>query len=154
MTVVTKDGASAAELRRQGVKKQGLSHNRKLFVKELIDNPKITPSEAARRSHNLVSARSAAAVANRNMKDPKVLMALGKHSELFESVIVGTARDWSKSDMPRKREIALNAAMFGHDKVHGKATVKVEQQVSVVKIAIDLSGGDLIEEEPIDLPSV
>ena len=76
------------------------------------------------------------AVANK----PAVVTALAEHNDLFESVIVKTAKDWMDSETPRKREISLNAAMFGSDKATGKATTRIESFSSVVRININLAG--------------
>lgn len=111
------------------------------FVKQRIDNPTKTLTQAVIDAGYDVNSRVSASVVGRDlMTKPGIIMALAKHAALFESAIVGTVSDWKDSETPRKREIALNAAMFGHDKIFGKATVKLEQQTSIVKINIDLTG--------------
>lgn len=121
--------------------KEPSTGKRKAFVKERLDNPTEPVSTSVRKAgYNPKDIYSASAIGHKLMKEPQIIMALGKHNELFESAIVGTVRDWQNSETPRKREIALNAAMFGHDKVHGKATVKLEQQSTIVRININLTG--------------
>lgn len=123
-----------------------LTGKQKAFIKTRIDHPTKSNAEQVRLAgYNVKDSHSGSQVANDLLKNPEVKMQLAKHADVFESVISGTAKDWGKADAPRKREIALNAAMFGHDKVFGKATVKIQQEVSVVRIAIDLTGS---KEEP------
>lgn len=126
---------------RTRTKPKELTGKRKAFVQARIDNPKATNAEQVLAAgYKAKDNQVASVMANKLLKEPAVKMELAKHADLFESVIADTARDWHHSRKPRQREIALNAAMFGHDKIFGKATVKVEQQVSVVRIAINLTG--------------
>ena len=126
--------------------KDGLTEKRRLFIKVKEDNPGIPDYQALiQAGYKPKNKNVARTMANDLMKHPAIQMKLAEHAQLFESVIAGTARDWKDSEKPRQREIALNAAMFGHDKVFGKSTVKIEQQVSVVRIAINLTGDN---EEP------
>ena len=124
------------------MQKKGLTTKQQAFVNELIDNPKQSATAAVRKTYNVTTDNSASQIATENLRKPQIIMALGKASELFESAIVGTVRDWGKSDNTRQREIALDAAKYGHDKVHGKAKQSVEIQSTTVSISIDLSGTD------------
>lgn len=127
-----------------------LTRKQAAFVKELIDNPKQSATEAAAKTYNIKSRRNTAEViAYENLRKPQIIMALGESAELFESAIVGVVRDWKDAETPRKREIALDAAKFGHDKIFGRATTKIESQTSVVQIAINLTGDG--EEPPEEL---
>ncbi len=141
-----KDVSKGSKPRRQLTAKQ------KLFIKTKLDNPGISNTEAAARVYDANSRGMASLIGNRNMQNPGVVSALAKHNDLFESVIVKTAQDWMDSEVPRKREISLNAAMFGSDKATGKATVRIQQETSIVKINIDLSGG-MAGEPPSELLS-
>lgn len=133
-----------------------LSEKRKLFLKYKMDNPAMSNMELLLKAgYHPKDTQSAAVMANRIMKAPEVQQKLSEHASVFESVILGTAKDWGSHEKPRQREIALNAAMFAYDHIFGKATVKIEQQVSVVKIAINLTGDgedaprDYIDAAPI-----
>lgn len=113
----------------------------KAFVQSRLDNPTGSVTQAVLDAGYKAKDRQVASkIGHQLMQKPEIIMALGEHSELFESAIVQTVKDWKDSDKPRKREIALNAAMFGHDKVHGKATTRIESHSSVVKISINLTG--------------
>jgi len=132
-----------------------LTPKRKAFIQARIDNPKEPISTSVKKAgFNVKNTYSASTLGRNLMQNKNVQMALAEHNELFESAIVGTVKDWKDSEVPRKREIALNAAMFGHDKVHGKATTRIESHSEVVKIAIDLTGSGETpppDEEIIDL---
>lgn len=130
-------------------KPKKLTRKQAAFVKEMIDNPKQSAAEAASKVYNVSNRNSASSVGLENLQKPAIIMALDEHAHLFESVIVGTVRDWGAAEGTRKREIALDAAKFGHDKIFGKSTVKIQQSTSIVQIAINLTGDG--EEPPSDL---
>lgn len=125
------------------------------FVQAKIDNPKMTNTDAViKAGYNVKSRTVANALGTQLMEMPVVQMNLAEHNDLLESAIMGTVEDWKDSNTPRKREIALNAAMFAYDHVHGKATTKIETKSTIVKISIDLTGSGEEpppEEEMLDL---
>ena len=126
-----------------------LTRKQAAFVKELVDNPKKSATRAALAVYGKegkeLSYATAGNIAHDNLKKPQIIMALDEYSALFESAIVGVVRDWKDSDNTRKREIATQNAQWGHDKVFGRSTVKLEQQTKIVRIAINLTGDG---EEP------
>lgn len=128
-----------------------LTKKRKQFVKEYVDpaNKKATLATITEKAGYSGSKQTLSQIGGELLKKPEIIMALGQHADLFESAIVGTVRDWQDSPTPRKREIALDAAKFGHDKIFGKATTKIEQQTSIVQIAINLTGDG--EQPPTDM---
>jgi hypothetical protein len=67
---------------------------------------------------------------------------LHDNKELVESTLINTVKDWGDHEKPRQREIAQNAAMYIHDKVEGKATMRIEQRSEIISFNIDLTGGD------------
>ncbi len=100
----------------------------------------MTPTESAQRNYDVKNRKSAEVVASNNMNKPVIIMALQEHVALAESAIVGTIRDWGKSDNTRKREIATQNSQYLHDKVFGKATTRIEMQSTTVSISINLTG--------------
>lgn len=116
-----------------------MTRKQQKFVEFLLDHPKLSATEAAMQSYNTTRV-GAAQIAMNNLRKPAIQMALGDHVKLAESVIVGTMNDFGASHMPRKREIALHAATYLHDKVYGKAANTLEVKSTTVNIAIDLSG--------------
>jgi hypothetical protein len=75
-------------------------------------------------------------IASENLRKPEIIMALGQHSDLFESVIEGTARDWGQSEKPREREIALDAAKYG---TLIKFTVRLSKSLRLLSTGITLN---------------
>lgn len=124
-------------------RKRKLSQKQKAFIKELVDNPKQSASQAALKAYSTpdkqITVESARNIAHNNLKNPRIISKLQDFNELVESALINTVRDWGEDDTPRKREIALDSAKYIHDKVHGKATQRIEQKSEVVRIAIDMS---------------
>ncbi len=125
------------------VKNRKLTGKQKAFVKELIDNPKQSATKAAIKAYSepgkVISPTVAGTIAHENLKKPAIISKLQNYTDLVESALVNTVSDWASEDAPRKREIALDAAKFIHDKVHGRATQKVEMQSQQVVITIDMT---------------
>jgi len=97
-----------------------LTRKENAFVTELIKDPTQSATKAAIKAG--YSPKSAHVIASETLKKPKVISKLDKYTNLYERVITGTARDWGKNESTAKRALALQAAMWAHDKVHGKAT--------------------------------
>lgn len=120
-----------------------LTPKRQAFVKHLVDNKTATGLEAAKAAYGKpgkpISDTVAKSMASELLADPVVKSELAKYNNLVESTLVNTINEWGGSDRPREREIAQNAAMYVHDKVHGRATQRVEQQSTVVMIGIDMT---------------
>lgn len=120
---------------------KNLTRKQQAFIDYWLGHPKASGTEAALATYGTKNSVVAASIAYENLRKPQILAELRSFGELAEGVIVGTIRDWGRSNAPRKREIALNAAKYAHDKIHGKATVKLDQQSQqIVKIAINLTG--------------
>lgn len=124
-------------------KNKPLTYKQKAFVNELIDNPKQPASHAAIKAYSEpgkpLSRASAAVIAYENLKKPQIVSKLAEYNDLIESTLLNTVRDWGSDDAPRKREIALDATKFMHDKIHGRATQKIETQATILNIGIDMT---------------
>ena len=121
-------------------KTRPLTSKQKAFIKHLIDNPKATKTQAYIASYNHNGTiKTAHEQASITASKPQVKQALEQNSHLFESTVVQTVKDWGNSDNTRQRELALQASYWGHDKVHGKATNRVESVQSGIQISIDLT---------------
>jgi uncharacterized membrane protein YfhO len=132
-------------------KQRKLTGKQQAFVNELINNPTSTATEAYKKAYNPTTTNrqvihnGASEVRN----NPTVKSELAKYSGLYEQVLNDTVEEWGHEDNTRKREIATTIALALHDKVHGKATQKVQTTSEVVSIAINLTGDD--DRPPIDL---
>lgn len=127
-------------------KDRPLTPKQKAFVQELLDNPKQSATQAVLKTYGkpgkpptYLSARN---IASENLTKPNIITKLAQYNDMVESAILQTIQDWKDHDKPRQREIAMNQAQFVHDKIHGKATQKVETRSEQVTISIDLTGVD------------
>lgn len=124
-----------------------LTRKQQAFINYWLNNPKSSGTQAALAVYDTTDPVVAASIAYENFRKPQIKAHMQSFGELAEEAIVGTVRDWGHSEIPRKREIALDAAKWSHDKIFGRSTVKVEQQAQTVKIAINLTGdGELPPE--------
>jgi phage terminase small subunit len=126
-------------------KDRPLTPKQRAFVQELIDNPKQSATQAVLKTYGKpdkpISYQTARSVASQNLTKPNIKTKLAQYNDIVESTLLQTIQDWGQHDKPRQREIAQNAAMYIHDKVHGKATQRVETRSEQVTISIDLTRG-------------
>lgn len=121
-------------------KTKSLTKKQANFVKELLSDKKVSATEAARRSYNVTSDNSASLIASENLRKPQIMKYLHDNAEVAEQVIV----DLLKAD---KDEVKLAASKDILDRVHGKATQKIEQTTTGVTLNIDLTGlGKALED--------
>ncbi len=119
-----------------------LTNKQREFVKELMTNPKATKTSAYKKAYNVAPKTKDITIhpeASRTARLPQVMSALANYTELVEGAITKTVSDWKDEDSPRKREIAMQNAQYIHDKIHGKATQKIEQTTTGVTLTIDLT---------------
>lgn len=125
-------------------KPRELTHKQKVFVQELLDNPKQSGTAAALKAYSTpektITEGSAQQIAFDNLRNPKIVSKLSEANDLVESAIINTVSDWKDEDNSRKREIAMNQAQYIHDKIHGRSKQQVEVQSQQVTINIDLTG--------------
>ena len=120
-----------------------LTKKQQAFVNYLIDNPKSSATQAVLATYGKegkpVTYMSAGQIAHENLRKPEIVSAMSSYNELAESTIKRVMTDWGEDVTPRKRELALQAAYYTHDKIHGKATQRVEQTTTGVTLSIDLT---------------
>lgn len=117
---------------------KAMTLKQKAFVKEYIDT-KGNATEAALRVYN-TNRDVARRIGAENLTKPVIQSQLAGYTELLESAIIGTVKDWKKEDNSRKREIAMQNAQWAHDKIHGKAKQSIETTNTSVEVKVDLSG--------------
>lgn len=113
-------------------KTKSLTKKQANFVKELLSDSKVSATEAARRSYNVTTSNSASLIASENLRKPLILAHLAANSERAEAKIV----ELLEAD---KQEVQLASAKDILDRVHGKATQKIEQTTTGVTLTIDLT---------------
>lgn len=111
----------------KGSKEAKLTGKQKAFADELINNPKQSATKAVLKTYNVNNRRTASVVASENLTKPNVLKYLDAHSTEAENVLIevmGNARRYKTK--PAFQRLAKDTADSILDRVHGKATTKVE----------------------------
>lgn len=90
--------------------------------------------------------KTASEEASRTAKSPQVLNELIKHSSIAENTLITVmqaSKDYALEggrDGASYASVAVQSANSILDRVHGKATLRIEQQSTAVVIQIDLTG--------------
>lgn len=116
-----------------------LTRKQEAFVKELIENPKQSATQAVMKTYNVNNAKTASVVATENLAKPSIQSHLHNASDMVERVLEKTVEDWGNEENTQKRALAIDTAKYIHDKVHGKATQKVVTENSSVVINLSLN---------------
>lgn len=103
------------------------------FVSELLGDKKISATEAASRTYAVKNRQVAEVIAHENLRKPQVLAHLEANSERAERKIV------ELMSSAKKEEVQIQAAKDILDRVHGKATQRIEQSTTGVTLTIDLT---------------
>jgi len=113
------------------------------YARIIATEPKTTQLEAYKQVYNTSGYTSKNAIeqeASRTLKHPSVQSELAKYTNILENTLITTVRDWGNHDKPRQREIAQQAVMYMHDKIHGKAKQSIDVVSTTVKLSLDFSG--------------
>jgi len=124
-----------------------LTRKQRELVKVYTSNPTMTKTEAFKQVYNTstTNKNSLYSQASKVFSKPQVMSQLAKHTALIEDTLIGTVQEWGSHEKPRQREIAIDTAKFVHDKIHGRATQRIEQQSTGITFKIDLTSSDDIE---------
>jgi phage terminase small subunit len=117
-----------------------LTRKQQAFVTELVNNPKDSATQVALRVYNASSPNSAKSIATENLSKPAIITELAKYNNLVENTLINTINDYSNSDKLGQRTLAVETSKYIHDKIHGKATQRIEQRSEKLIISIDLTG--------------
>jgi phage terminase small subunit len=124
----------------------GLTSKQKAFADEIIKNPHISNTQAAINTLDVTTENSAAVSAYKMMQTEKVQAYLAKHSQKAEDTILEVmeySRVYGKTggkEGAAYAAVAVTVAKDVLDRLHGKATQKIETQNTSVNVNIDLSG--------------
>lgn len=125
-----------------------LTRKQREFVKELVTNPKATKVSAYKKAYNVAPTTKIESVyreAIATSQKPQVISALTNYNELVENTLTNTVKHFADSDKVAERSLAVDTAKYIHDKIHGKATQRIEQQTTGVTLTIDLTSALAIE---------
>lgn len=119
-----------------------LSKKNKEMVRLYATNPDMSKTEAYKLTHEVAPTTKLTSVyqqAAHTFKNPLVKTELDKYNDMIENTLVNTVQDWGTEENASKRGIAIDTAKYIHDKIHGKATQRVEQHTTGVTLTIDLT---------------
>lgn len=122
-----------------------LTRKQEAFVRFLINNPKASATEAASQTYDVKSRVVAATVANENLRKPQIMAVLEKHDLIAQKALAeglkATRGIYQNGQMVAEEvdhQVRLRAADSILDRLHGKATQKVEQHSTTVNLNLSL----------------
>ena len=130
-----------------------LTRKQKALVQHIVNNPKDSATKAYKQVYGTTSDKSASVNASRTLAKPNVLAELVKHSNTAESVLIDvltTSQQEMRIAERDRAQWAVNARQTADsilDRIHGKATQRIEQQSTAVQINIDLTGVSTASEQ-------
>lgn len=117
-----------------------LTKKQKAFVHYLIDKPKASGGEAAMQTYQAKNRNVARVIAKENLMKPNIQNYLAKYDNTAQETIVDIMNNSRElKEEPQHANIALRAADSILDRVHGKATQKIEQHSTSVNLNLDLT---------------
>lgn len=115
------------------------------FVRQLVENPKISATEAAARAYSVEKRDTARAMAAENLTKPSIMAELAKYSGDAEFTLIEvmqqsrTEMKTADRDRVQWANTARQTADSLLDRLHGKATQRVESTSTSVNLSIDLT---------------
>lgn len=119
--------------RERDAKKAKLTRKQKNFADTLLNNPKMSATEAAERTYDVANRQTASAVAVENLRKPSILRYMNAQTGMAEQRII----ELTQSENER---IALDASKDILDRTQGKAVARSESINATVNIEDFLNG--------------
>jgi len=126
--------------------KQQLTRKQQAFVRYLLANPKASATEAANQTYSVANRGVAGTIAVENMQKPAIMAVLEKHDLKAQKVLAeglqatkGIYANGEKVDEEIDHQVRLRAADSILDRLHGKATQRVEQHSTSVNLNLSLN---------------
>jgi hypothetical protein len=121
-------------------KEKKLTRKQKAFADILLENPKLSATKAALRSYNTTDRTTASVIATENLAKPSIMKYLNDHASDAENTLL-EVMNYSKDsgrENPSYAAVAVSAAKDVLDRVHGKATQKIESHSTSVNLNLSL----------------
>lgn len=109
-----------------------LTRKQKAFADELINNPKMSATQAIKNTYNVTTDTSASVTAHENLRKPSIQLYLDKHIDKAKNRVVELIDS-------NREDIALRASDSVLDRALGKAVQRSEVQTTGVTLNIDLT---------------
>jgi phage terminase small subunit len=124
-----------------------LTRKQKNFADTLINNPKISATQAVIETYNATTRHSAEQIAHENLRKPEIVSYLERHLNDTENILLNTLNEYKNEEDLSKRKHSTDIAMWIHDKVQGKATQRTETHVTSVNLNLDLTNITPLEDK-------
>lgn len=133
-------------IEKKWVPSQRLTPKENRFVQFMVANPKRPFSDAAEAVYNVSNRNSANNLASHMRAKPHIIAELAKYSSTAEANLIKLANATTEFALEGGRDGAAYASVAEKtnnsvlDRLHGKATTKIEQTTQAVVLNIDLTG--------------
>lgn len=116
-----------------------MTGKQRAMIAERLKDPRAPNSEIIKRAgYRVNGTQSASQIYLENLNKPEIRTQLSNVSEEVEEVLISTIREFKDSGKQWERTLANENSKWIHDKVHGKATQKIQQESTSVNIEITL----------------
>ncbi len=115
------------------VKKPRLTRKQKAFVDEILNDPKISATQAALKTYDVNNDVTAASVGYENLRKPQILQYLADHAKDAEMTVI------EHMHQRKDKRLSFDAAKDVLDRTHGRATQRTEVTSTGVNLTIDLA---------------
>lgn len=118
------------------------------MIKQRLKDKTATNAEVIKRSgYNVTSDHTASQIYLENMKNPEIRKWLDSTIDEMEDTLLTTVRRYrNSSELDEVKEATTNARWI-HDKLKGKATQRIEQHSTTVKLSLSLKDITLDETD-------
>ncbi len=127
-----------------------LTRKQQAFVNTLLNNPKLSATQAVKQTYNVNNDNTASSIASENLRKPEIISKLQNYNELVENTLITDVIQYNNSDDINQRKLANDTARYIHDKINGKARQITEVTSTGVTLNIDLTTS-IIDELPTEV---
>lgn len=127
-----------------------LTRKQQAFVNTLLNNPKLSATQAVKQTYNVNNDNTASSIASENLRKPEIISKLQNYNELVENTLITDVIEYNNSDDINQRKLANDTARYIHDKINGKARQLTEVTSTGVTLNIDLTTS-IIDELPTEV---
>ncbi len=123
-----------------------MTGKQKAFADQVLANPTKPKKKIIMDVYDVTIERAAEVMASENLRKPAIMAYLDKHAVVAEETLYDIMQDSRSKSKTFSKEgaayagVAVTAAKDILDRIHGKATQRIESRSESVIIGIDLSG--------------
>ena len=121
------------------IKPRKLTRKQQAFVNTLLNNPKMSATQAVLQTYNTTDYSTAGSIAVENLQKPAIQSQLQNYSELVENTLITDVIQFKDSKDLKERQLANDTSRYIHDKIHGKSKQITEVTTQGISLNIDLT---------------